>query len=87
MNTETKFAVATFSHFTGVQVAIGAGCAADYLCMKANQLAALSRIICDGQFDGWDESTKTNLRWLASSLADEICCLVPISLEETKTLS
>jgi hypothetical protein len=63
--------------FTQVpQVSLIAGGMPDHLSMRAAQLAALTTAMSAGAFSNMSDDIQGNLRWLASSLAEEVSTLV-----------
>jgi hypothetical protein len=72
----------TFSDFPGVHVFVREGDASDYLAMRGAQLAALICLVAMEGFESQSIETKTNVRWLASTLANEVNHMIPIALRE-----
>jgi hypothetical protein len=63
--------------FTQVpQVSLIADAMPDHLSMRAAQLAALTAAMSQGAFSNMSNDIQGNLRWLASSLAEEVSTLV-----------
>lgn len=70
----------------GVQIVITDN-ALNYCEIRASQLSALLLVICgDGHsnFVTQDDLTQDTIKWLASSLADEIKDLLPIVIKEAE---
>lgn len=56
----------------GVVINIARESMADYLQMRAAQLAALNHLITSGDFENWSATIKADAKWLAASLASEV---------------
>lgn len=68
----------TISVFPGVQITVSTATARDYLEGKAAQLSAINHLLTSGDFEAWNETIKSDAKWLAASLADEVSQLVRI---------
>lgn len=66
----------TFDFTRVPQMPLIAGTMPDQLSMRAAQLAALTAAMSAGAFSNMSNDIQANLRWLASSLAEEVSTLV-----------
>lgn len=75
-STYSRSAPKTISLHPGVTLAVSKEHHADYVEMRAAQLAALNHLLTSGDFESWNTSIKSDAKWLAASLADEVRQLV-----------
>lgn len=68
----------TYSVFPGVEVTVAKESLPDYLETRAAQLAALNHLLMSGDFEGWDETIKSDAKWLAASLSTEVAKLATL---------
>ena len=74
----------SFSCFPGVHVTVSNEDVGDYLAMKSAQLTALTGMMAGEYFDHQSATVRSNIKWLASSLASEIDRIIPIALLEAR---
>lgn len=60
----------------GVVVTVSAEASKDFLEMKAAQLSALNHLLTSGDFEAWNENIKSDAKWLAANLAEEVSLLI-----------
>lgn len=70
--------VISYSVLPGVEITVARDSLADYLSARAAHLASVNALMMSGDFESWDESTKSDLRWLASMLASEVSKLASV---------
>jgi hypothetical protein len=56
----------------GVVISVTSESMADYLQMRAAQLAALNHLLMSADFENWSATIKADAKWLAASLASEV---------------
>lgn len=80
--TTTPDPMVSITSFAGVKVLISNGSAGDYLAMRAAHLAALMKVMSLEGFELQSVDTKNHVRWLASTLAEEVNQIIPHALRE-----
>ena len=64
--------------FPGVKVTVSRDALGDYLQNRSAQLSALNHLLMSPDFDSWDETIRSDAKWLAANLASEVSQLVSI---------
>lgn len=68
----------TISLMPGISITLGKESVGSYLEMRAAQLSALNHLFMSADFEAWNDTIKSDAKWLAASLAAEVSQLVSV---------